>query len=57
MPLRAALYLGDGAAQPDRDEGAQLHHLDQQQPEAEAEGQRVEEMAESADNLGRNTLE
>ena len=57
MALRAALYLRDGAAQPDRDEGAELHHLDQQQSEAEAEGQRVEEMAESADDLGRNTIQ
>ena len=26
--------LGDGAAEPNRDEGPELHHLEQQQPEA-----------------------
>ena len=40
-----ATDLGDGAAEADRDEGPELHHLEQQEAETEAECQGVQEVA------------
>ena len=44
-------HLRNRAAKSDRDQGPELHHLEQQQTEAEAEGERVEEVPDCADYI------
>ena len=44
-------YLRDSSAQTHRDQGPQLHHLEEEEAETEAEGEGVEEVSEGADDL------
>ena len=48
-------YLRYGAAEANRDQGSKLHHLEEQEAEAEAECQGVEEVTNCADHLKKKS--